>query len=81
MTTARTNVDAIRDSSFPIGIVLDIGVAMLTECYREPFMRLLEDTSHFLNSEISCILKDSLGTYPKFQQLVTDVTLKVKINY
>ena len=76
LSIARTNMDAIRDSSFPIGIVLDIGVSLLTECYRQPFLRLLEDASQFLNNEISMILRDTLGTYPKFQELVTEVALR-----
>ena len=76
LSIAKRNVAAIRDNPFPQGIVLDIGVALLTECYREPFLQLLDKSSNFLKNEIGAILKETLGMYPKFQNLVSVMALE-----
>ena len=49
---SKTNVTAIRDDGFPEGLVLDIAVALLTECYREPLLNLLEQSGHFLKEQV-----------------------------
>lgn len=82
LTYSRTNVTAIRkDNPFPEGLVLDISVDLLTGCYREPFLNLLDESCKFLKKEVSKILKDTLGIYPKFLELVEQIALKeIEIN-
>ena len=67
LTVAKRNVAAIGDSAFPEGLILDIGVAILTECYREPFQQLLDDSCSFLKEEISNVLRETLSMYQKFK--------------
>ena len=76
LTIAKKNVAAIRDNAFPEGIVLDIGVSLLTECYRDPFLQLLDASCMFLKEEVTAILKEALGIYPKFEELVTNIALE-----
>ena len=75
LTMAKSNVTAIRDEAFPEGLVLDIGVGLLTVCYRKPFLDLLNGSCDFLKQEISKILKDTLGIYPEFEKLVNKIAL------
>ena len=74
---ALINNYGVRDEdAFQNGLVLDMGVSFLTECYREPFLRLLDNANLFLQEEISVILKETLGMYPKFESLVREITIK-----
>ena len=73
LIVARGNVTAIRDNTFPECLVLDIGVAILTECYREPFQQLLDESCLFLKDEISKVLRETLNMFPKFEELVQTV--------
>ena len=76
LTVAKSNVTAIRDEAFPEGLVLEIGVGLLTECYRKPFLGLLNESCEFLKQEVSKILKDTLEIYPECEKLVNKIALE-----
>ena len=75
LIVSKRNVTAIRDEAFPEGLVLEIGVGLLTECYRQPLQNLLDDSCKFLTQEVSTILGETLGIYPEFEKLVNKIAL------
>ena len=75
LVKAKRNVHGIRDNLLPQELVLEIGVSLLTETYREPMKKLLQDSYELLTSSIQTILKDTLGIYEKFEELVMDLIL------
>jgi len=75
LMTGIRNEHAIRDGMFPEEIVLEIGVSKLTENYRRPFKALLDKCTEFLKAEISESLEMTLKAYPKFQDMVVDITI------
>ena len=75
LIVCKRNVTAIRDGAFPEGLVLEIGVGLLTECFRKPLMDLLDKSCKFLTKEISVIFGETLGIYPEFEKLVTKIAL------
>ena len=72
---AKRNVHGIRDNLLPQELVLDIGVGLLTECYRKPMKILLEESYEFLINSIKTVLGDTLGIYQKFEELVVGIFL------
>lgn len=68
-------VHGIRDHIFNSDLVLEIGVAILTENYRQPFKDLLQETSTELNKNIIKALDVTLGNYPRFKDLAQDILL------
>ena len=58
-----------RDGVFPLDLVLEGAVAILTENYRGPFHSLLDKSSDYLSKDVSKILEDTLGAYPHFKVL------------
>ena len=68
-------VHGIRDHIFNSELVLEIGVAILTENYRQPFKDLLQETSSELNKNIIQALDATLGNYPRFKDLAQDKLL------
>ena len=68
-------VHGIRDHIFNSDHVLEIGVAILTENYRQPFKDLLQETSTELNKNIIEALYATLGNYPRFKDLVQGILL------
>ena len=62
-------------SLLPQELVLEIGVGLLTECYRKPMKMLLGESYEFLKNSIKTIMGDTLGIYQKFEELVTDIIL------
>ena len=70
---AKRNVHGIRDNLLPQELVLEIGVGLLTECYRKPMKMLLGESYEFLKNSIKTVLVDTLGIYQKFEELVTDI--------
>ena len=72
LMTAKRNVHGIRDDLLPQQQVLEIGVRLLTESYREPMKKLLQESS-FLTTSIQTILKDTLGFYEKFERVVMEI--------
>ena len=75
LIVSKRNVTAIRDGAFPEGLVLEIGVGLLTECFRKPLMDLLDNSCKFLTKEVSVILGETLGIFPEFEKLVTKIAL------
>ena len=73
LMTAKRNVHGIRDDLLPQQQVLEIGVRLLTESYREPMKKLLQESYEFLTSSIQTILKDTLGFYEKFERVVMEI--------
>ena len=72
---AKRNVAGIRDEAFPEGLVLEIGVGLLTESYRKPLLALLDNTFAFLIQEVSKVFNETLGIYPVFEKLVNKIAL------
>ena len=73
LMTAKRNVHGIRDDLLPQQQVLEIGVHLLTESYRDPMKKLLQESYEFLTSSIQMILKDTLGFYEKFERVVMEI--------
>ena len=48
-------------------IVLEVAVSMLTESYRKPFEKLLNDAPGYLTKDIIKMLDDTLKRYPHFK--------------
>ena len=48
-------------------IVLEVAVSMLTESYRGPFKKLLNDATEYLTKDIIKMLDDTLKPYPHFK--------------
>lgn len=69
-------VHAIRDNIFPVEIVLEVAVSMLTESYRGPFKKLLNDATEYLTKDIIKMLDDTLKPYPHFKDLVERILLQ-----
>ena len=69
-------VHGIRDHIFNSDLVLEIGVAILTENYRQPFKKLLQETATELNKNIIKALDATLGNYPRFKDLAQDILLE-----
>ena len=76
LNVASRNVTGYRDPAAPEPLVLDIGVKMLIECYREPFLSLLTDSCNFLKQEVCKVLEDTLGMYPQFLDLVREIAME-----
>ena len=72
---AKRNILGYRDTILPQELVLEIGVSLLTECYRNPMKILLEDSYEYLKNSIKTVLGDTLGVYQKFEELVGDIIL------
>ena len=62
-------------SLLPQELVLEIGVGLLTECYRKPMKMLLGESYEFLKNSIKTIMGDTLGIYQKFEELVVGIFL------
>jgi dynamin 1-like protein len=75
LMTAKRNVHGIRDNFLPQELVLEIGVGLLTECYRKPLKLLLEESYELLKKFIKDILEETLGVYEKFKRLVMETIL------
>ena len=78
LKTGIQNSHAIRDHILPVEIALEIGVGVLTECYRRPFNNLLNDSSELITVNIRTIVEDTLKAYPKFQDLGIYFTFLLK---
>ena len=76
LNVASRNVTGYRDPAAPEPLVLDIGVKILIECYREPFLRLLTDSCNFLKQEVCKVLEGTLGIYPQFLDLVREIAME-----
>ena len=76
LITGKANSHAFRDNVFPEALVLDIGVGLLTECYRNPFKALLHKITNYLKTNVSTKLDQTLEVYPKFRDLVKDIMLR-----
>ena len=63
------NTHAIRDHILPVETALELGVGILTENYRQPYKKLLDDSKITMNDDLRVIIEDTLGAYPKFQDL------------
>ena len=50
LVKAKRNVHGIRDNLLPQELVLEIGVSLLTETYREPMKKLLQDSPSLRSS-------------------------------
>ena len=47
--------------------MLEVAVSMLTESYRGPFKKLLNDATEYLTKDIIKMLDDTLKPYPHFK--------------
>ena len=52
---------------FPVDLVLEGAVSILTENYRTPFRQLLKGATDFLIKDVLHILDDTLKPYPNFK--------------
>ena len=52
---------------FPVELVLEVAVAILTENYRDPFKNLLNEASEYMSKDIMKMLEDTLKPYPHFK--------------
>ena len=73
LVKAKRNVHGIRDNLLPQELVLEIGVGLLTETYREPMKQLLRDSHEFLRTSIKTELKETMGVYGKLDDLVMEI--------
>ena len=69
MKVGIQNTHAIRDHILPVETALELGVGILTENYRRPYKRLLDESKNTMNDDLRAIIDDTLGGYPKFQDL------------
>ena len=65
------NTHAIRDHILPVETALELGVGILTENYRRPYKSLLDESKITMNDDLRIIIEETLGAYPKFQDLGT----------
>ena len=65
------NTHGIRDHMLPVETTLELGVGILTENYRRPFRKLLEESTTMMNVNLSDIIDETLNPYPKLQDLGT----------
>ena len=63
------NTHGIRDHILPVETTLELGVGILTENYRRPFRKLLEESKTMMNVNLSDIIDETLKAYPKLQDL------------
>ena len=73
---ANRNVHGIRDNLLPQELVLEKGVELLTESYREPMKKLLKESYEFLTDYIQTELKETLDIYENFEELVMEIILE-----
>ena len=52
---------------FPVELVLEVAVAILTENYRDPFKDLLNEASEYMSKDIMKMLETTLKPYPHFK--------------
>ena len=59
-------------------VVLDIGVGLLTECYRKPMKSLLEETYKVFKNVIETALKTeaTVSNFENFQELLLDIIME-----
>ena len=69
-------IRGIRDHIFPDQLVLEIGVAILTENYRLPFGSLLQESINVLTRNVIAALEVTLGAFPHFKDLVQTILLE-----
>ena len=69
MKVGIQNTHAIRDHILPVETALELGVGILTENYRRPYKRLLDESKNTMNDDLRSIIEETLGAYPKFQDL------------
>lgn len=69
-------VHGIRDNMFPVELVLEVAVSLLTENYRDPFKNLLNKATEYLIKDIITMLDDTLKPYPHFKVSMYVVELK-----
>ncbi|XP_023331482.1 dynamin-1 isoform X2 [Eurytemora carolleeae] len=70
LSTALANMYAVRDPLMPVQLVLDKGVGMLTEAYRNNFECLLKDVTELLSDGVERVTKSKLEQYPYFFNMV-----------
>ena len=63
-----------RDNIFPVELVLENAVSLLTESYREPFRLLLTKAANYLTNDIKIMLEDTLKPYPHFKVMLMNIT-------
>ena len=76
LVKANRNVHGIRDNLLPQELVLEKGVELLTESYREPMKKLLKESYEFLTDYIQTELKETLDIYENFEELVMEIILE-----
>ena len=65
MTVGIQNTHAYRDHSLPVETILEVGVKILTENYRRPLKKLLEDSKNTMHHELGEMVEETLRMYPK----------------
>jgi len=66
----------IRDNMLPVELVMEVGVSILTENYRNPFKDLLNRSTDYLKKDLIALLDFTLKPYPNFKDLVQKILLR-----